>query len=178
MKLSVLLLGRGHKIMVENVSYKQFFKNYSIFLGMIVVILGILIYSIFLSRKSWENNLKTTVERVLDDYEANQWSVLAGKRINNPHSLTAACYEARSRNTGELYAAVIIRIETFYGPVAAVYLCDDENNVTFVGFSTLHGRIEKILKSNSYDRRIGYWSKKIPYILGKQSDLKKEGQEK
>ncbi|MCR5766007.1 MAG: hypothetical protein K6G09_08545 [Treponema sp.] len=161
--------------MIENFSYKEFFKDYSIFLGIIVVIMGILIYSVFLSRKSWENHLKTSVEKVLDDYESNQWTVLSNKRINNPHSMSAACYEARSRKTGDIYDAVIIRVETFYGPVAAVYLCDAENNVTFVGFSTLHGRIEKILRSNSYDRRIGYWGKKIPYILGRQSDLKKEG---
>jgi len=164
--------------MIENVSYKDFFKNYSIFLGIIVLVMGILIYSIVLSRKSWDNNLKTSVERVLDDYEPNQWSVLAVKKIKNPLSMSAACYEARSRKTGELYDAVIVRIETFYGPVPALYLCDSENNVTFVGFSSLHGRIEKILKSSSTDKRIEFWQKKVPYILNKNTDKEKNGGEK
>jgi len=164
--------------MIENVSYKNFFKNYSIFLGIIVLVMGILIYSIVLSHKSWDNNLKISVERVLDDYEPNQWSVLAVKKIKNPLSMSAACYEARSRKTGQLYDLVIVRIETFYGPVPALYLCDSENNVTFIGFSSLHGRIEKILKSSSTDKRIEFWRKKIPYLLDKDIKVQKEEDKK
>lgn len=160
--------------MMESISYKVFFKNYGIFLAIITVVMGILVYSVYLSRKSWDKNIKTSVEKVLDDYESNQWTVGNSKPIKNPMSMTSACYEARSRRTGEVYNAVIVRIETFYGPLPAVYLCDSENNVTFVGFATLHGRIASIIKSSGPDKRIDYWAKKIPYII----NTVKEGEAK
>lgn len=151
---------------MENVSYKVFFKNYGIFLAVITVIFGILIYSIILSKKSWNNNLRIAVEKVLDEQDPNQWTIGNNRPIKNPLSLTSACYEVRNRRTGEIFNAVIIRVETFYGPLPAVYICDSENNVTFIGYSSLHGRIEKIIKSNSGDKRIEYWQKKIPYVIG------------
>ena len=41
---------------------------------------------------------------------------------------------------------------------------NEENEVTFVGYSSLNGRIkEKINKTN--DNRIRYWKNKIPQIL-------------
>lgn len=152
--------------MIEDVSYKIFFKNYGVFLGVVIVVMGILVYSIFASRKSWNNNLKTSVERVLDDYDPNQWNVENIKPIKNPISMNAACYEARNRRNGELYSAVIIRVETLYGPLPAVFICDKENNVTFIGFSSLHGRINNILQNNLKNKRIEYWQSKIPQIIG------------
>ena len=44
---------------------------------------------------------------------------------------------------------------------------DKENNVDFIGFSNLHGRIEKQVSSMSTStcKQINYWEKKIPQIL-------------
>ena len=46
----------------------------------------------------------------------------------------------------------------------AVFIMDEENNVDFIGYSSLNGRIkEKINKAN--DNRVRYWKNKIPQVL-------------
>ncbi len=150
----------------QQISYKQFFINYGIFVSFLVVIFGILIYSIILGRKTWRNSLKHNIEIVLDDYEANTWALEKSIPINNPFLMNAAAYEARNRKTGEIYKAIILRTQTLCGPLPAVYIMDSNKNVTFVAFSSLHGRYEKVLSFVDTDHRINYWQKKIPVILG------------
>ncbi|MCQ2593056.1 MAG: hypothetical protein MJ188_09770 [Treponema sp.] len=147
-------------------SYKYFFINYGYFVAIITVLFGILIYSSVLSRKIWVNGLKLTVENVLEEFEPNQWLVGANVTINNPLALNAACFEARRRLNGETYKVVIIRVQTFYGPIPAVFICDGENNVDFVGYASLHGRIKSALHNYGPDKRIEYWQLKVPVIIG------------
>lgn len=153
--------------MSEQISYKQFFKNYLILIGVMLVVFTLLIYLSIVSKKSWNNNLKTAVEVVLDEKQPNTWSVGKNIDINNPFTLSAACYEARNRKNGEVYKVMVIRVVTNYGPMAGVFSIDKENNVDFIGFSNLHGRIEKQVSSMSTStcKQINYWEKKIPQIL-------------
>lgn len=153
--------------MMDDISYKTFFKNYGIFIGIVAVVLMILVYFSLVSKKSWNNNLKVSIERVLDDYDSNQWTVGNSKPIKNPVCMNAACYEARNRRNGELYDAVIIRSATLYGPLAVVFVCDNENNVSFIGYSSLHGRINLLLQNNYSEKQIEYWKNKIPQIIGR-----------
>ena len=153
--------------MSEQISYKQFFKNYLILIGVMLVVFTLLIYLSIVSKKSWNNNLKTAVEVVLDEKQPNTWSVGKNIDINNPFTMSAACYEARNRKNGEVYKVMVIRVVTNYGPMAGVFSIDKENNVDFIGFSNLHGRIEKQVSSMSTStcKQINYWEKKIPQIL-------------
>lgn len=153
--------------MSEQISYKQFFKNYLILIGVMLVVFTLLIYLSIVSKKSWNNNLKTAVEVVLDEKQPNTWSVGKNIDINNPFTLSGACYEARNRKNGEVYKVMVIRVVTNYGPMAGVFSIDKENNVAFIGFSNLHGRIEKQVSSMSTStcKQINYWEKKIPQIL-------------
>lgn len=151
--------------MIENFSYKKFFINFGIFVGFIVVTFFILIYSIRLSRKSWQKNLKVSVEKVLDEKESNTWTLGNFIQINNSFALSGACYEAQNRKTGEVAKALILRVYTFYGPLPAVFLIDEENNVQFVGYSSVHGRVALQLTNKLSDKRIDFWKKKIIEIL-------------
>lgn len=153
--------------MSEQISYKQFFKNYLILIGVMLVVFTLLIYLSIVSKKSWNNNLKTAVEVVLDEKQPNTWSVGKNIDINNPFTMSGACYEARNRKNGEVYKVMVIRVVTNYGPMAGVFSIDKENNVDFIGFSNLHGRIEKQVSSMSTStcKQIHYWEKKIPQIL-------------
>lgn len=154
--------------MTEQISYKQFFKNYLILIGVMLVVFTLLIYSSIVSKKSWNNNLKTAVEVVLDEKQPNTWSVGKNIEINNPFTMSGACYEARNRKNGEVYKVMVIRVVTNYGPMAGVFSVDKVNNVDFIGFSNLHGRIEKQVSSMSTStcKQISYWKNKIPQILG------------
>lgn len=153
--------------MSEQISYKQFFKNYLILIGVMLVVFTLLIYLSIVSKKSWNNNLKTAVEVVLDEKQPNTWSVGKNIDINNPFTMSGACYEARNRKNGEVYKVMVIRVVTNYGPMAGVFSIDKENIVDFIGFSNLHGRIEKQVSSMSTStcKQINYWEKKIPQIL-------------
>ena len=153
--------------MTEQISYKQFFKNYLILIGVMLVVFTLLIYLSIVSKKSWNNNLKTAVEVVLDEKQPNTWSVGKNIEINNPFTMSGACYEARNRKNGEVYKVMVIRVVTNYGPMAGVFSVDKVNNVDFIGFSNLHGRIEKQVSSMSTStcKQISYWKNKIPQIL-------------
>ncbi len=151
--------------MENEISYKSFFITYGIFVAVLVVIFGLLIYPVKLGQKSWNNNLKSNIEFVLDESEPNGWTVENSVKIKNPFSLSAASYEVRNRKTGEVYKAVIIRIQTLYGPVPTVFTVDKENKVEFVGFVSLHGRIANQIKNNTTNKRLEFWKEKIPEII-------------
>lgn len=151
--------------MAKNISYKDFFKRYGIFLLILVAIFGILIYTVLISQRAWTQNLKSSVEMVLEEKEPNTWTVEKNIKIKNSFTTSAACYEARNRKSGTLYRAVIIRVQTLYGPVPAVFLVDDDDNVYFVGYSSLHGIIESQLTNKQTSKRIEYWINKIPEII-------------
>jgi hypothetical protein len=145
--------------------YKTYFIKLGIFTLFIAIILGILIYSSVLSRKSWQKNLRSSVEKVLDEADSNTWIVGNYVPLNNTFTINAACYEVNNRKSGLPYKAIIIRVTTFYGPVALVFTIDEDENVEFKGVSSLHGRIASNLSLNKYSKRIEYWETRIPYIL-------------
>ena len=61
--------------MKNEITNKEFFARYGIFVAIIVVLFGILIYPIKISQKSWINNLRSNIEFVLDEREPNGWIV-------------------------------------------------------------------------------------------------------
>ncbi|MCQ2572718.1 MAG: hypothetical protein MJ182_02355 [Treponema sp.] len=152
--------------MSEKISTKTFFINYTIFAGIILGVLGILIYTVFASRVAWNNNLKYSIEKVLEENEPGSWSVGSPIEINNPLTLRSGCYGARNRKTGDMHYAFITRIPTVYGPMGAVFTCTLEGEVKFEGYSSLHGRILKQISQSKYDTRLQYFSERIPGIIG------------
>lgn len=151
--------------MRNEITNKEFFARYGIFVVIIIVLFGILIYPIKVSQKSWIKNLRSNIEFVLDEREPNGWIVESPVPIKNSFCLSAACYNARNRTSGDLYKVMILRIQTLYGPLPGVFLIDAEENVEFVGFVSLHGRIAEQIKHNDKTTRIQFWKEKIPYIL-------------
>jgi len=151
--------------MNTNISYKSFFTKYGIFIGILTVLIGLLLYPIKLSQSSWQNNLKKTVENVLEENYPNTWNVENSIKIKNTFQLNAACYEVRNRKDGNTYKAVIIRVQSYYGPIPAIFLVDKNNNKSFVGYTALHGRIAKQINYNQSNSSLNYWKKKIPEII-------------
>lgn len=151
--------------MKKDISYSSFFKNYGIFVAFLIIIFGILIYFSSISKKSWKNNLKYSVEVLLNEKEPDSWSIGNFNPIKSPISQNAVCYEAKNKKNGENYKAVLIRVQTLYGPLAAVFVVDKDNNVSFKGYSSLHGRVGKQIENTSSNKRINYWKNKIPEIV-------------
>lgn len=151
--------------MTNDHTYKVFFINYGIYVAILVILFGILLYPVKVAQKAWQKNLKANIEFVLDESEPNSWTVGNSVKIKNPFSMNSACYEVRNRKSGDTYKSVIIRVQTLYGPMPAVFTIDKDNNVEFVGYSSLHGRISEQITSNKTDKRINYWKSKIPSII-------------
>ncbi len=150
---------------MNKISYKLFFINYGIFTLIIAVFIGILIYPIKAGQKAWNKQLKSSIEFVLDENEPNAWTVEKPVKIKNPFSLSAVCFDARNRKNGEMYKALMIRIQSYYGPLPAVFTVDKNNNVELVGFVSLHGRMEKQTYTRKTNKRLEYWKAKIPEII-------------
>lgn len=154
---------------MQEITNKSFFRNYSFFVVILIVIFGLLIYPVLVSKKSWNTNLKTSVQKVLDEYNPGAWEVIEPIEINKPISSNCAAYTVKSiNNKSDKVEAIILRITTFYGPLPAVYLYFPEreiDSVVFAGYSSLHGRVRTQLNNNIIDKRQEYWIKKIPEIL-------------
>ena len=151
--------------MKQEISYKNFFINYAIFVLITAAVFGILIYVIKVSQKSWDKNLKSAIEYTLAENEPDTWEIGKSVKIANPLSAGAACYDARNKKSGENGKAVIIRVQTFYGPHCGVFLVLGNDKVEFKGYSSLHGRVSQQLKNSYSSRRVEYWSRRIKEML-------------
>ena len=150
---------------MQEITNKKFFINYAIFTLFLLIVFGILSYSIILSRKSFSKNLSVSVQKVLDEYQKGKWAVMDNVPINKPISFNSAAYEVRCNQDNTLAKAVIIRVTTFYGPLPAVFIYHQNKSVEFAGYASLHGRIGLALNSGYPDKRLEYWYKKVPEIL-------------
>ena len=57
------------------INSKEFFIKYGILSGILAGILLFLIYTTLISHSSWNNNLKYSCEKVLEENESGVWSV-------------------------------------------------------------------------------------------------------
>ncbi len=149
----------------SNFSTKVFFIQYGIFFAFILLVTGILVYTIYVSRASWFENLKTACETVLEENEPGEWVLGQTVEIKNPAKTATVCYEAFN-SSGETAFAVIKRIQTFYGPLTAVFVCTEDKEVSLKGFVSLHGRIKGQLENFENNKRITYYAERIPEIIG------------
>jgi len=148
---------------MNNISNKKFFKNYGIFLAILIVSFLTLIYMVYLSKGFWRENLKNSIETVLEEKQSGEWIINDYINIKNPMATNAAAYNIVNKN-GTKAKAVILRVITLYGPASGVYIMHDQNNIEFVGFCSIHGRILKQIEGNK-DIRVEYWAKRIPELF-------------
>lgn len=153
---------------MQEISNKQFFKNYAFFILILLVVFGILFYFVFTAKKAWNKNLAVTVQRVLDETEKGRYTVENAVYVNKPLTVNCAAFELTDSVTNNEDFVVLIRIITYYGPIPAVYIYDKTTETTeFIGYSSLHGRIKTQLMNSKSDRRREYWQNRIPEILNK-----------
>ncbi len=153
---------------MQEINNKKFFKNYAFFILILLIIFSVLTYFVFAAKKSWNKNLAVAVQKVLDEEENNRWKVGNNIAVNKPLTVNCAAYELNDSKDNQKEYAVIIRIMTYYGPVPAVYVYNEESGQTdFIGYSSLHGRIKTQIMNNKSDKRREYWQENIPQIIGR-----------
>lgn len=152
--------------MIREISAREFFINYGILTAFLAVIFGILIYTVKVTRKSWSANLRPAVESVLDEKFPNEWMLGSPVPLEGPEAMNAACYEIRNRNSGAVSRAVILRMNTFMGPVPAVFIYPTDGEAYLAGFPSLHGKTARLAESGIQgDTRIRYWELMIPGMM-------------
>ncbi|MBQ5999095.1 MAG: hypothetical protein IJL70_06455 [Treponema sp.] len=149
----------------EVITTKEFWREFGIFIGIILFFFMSLFGLIKLSQKSWDEGLKASVQAVLAEKTTEKW-VLGNKiYLNSPIASSAALYELRKQDSVEKNYAIIIRSATFYGHIPAVYIYNKNEGVKFIGYSSVTGKIRKLLDQGKSDSSITQWSRRIPDIV-------------
>lgn len=133
----------------------------------ILILASLIILAIKLTEGTRVRKLKESVQGVIGD----EWQI--GDELSIP-SLNCTNSSAFALTNGEENAvAVVMRVETIYGPMPSVYVCEylDEAAI-YMGSITINGRIAKLLKEREAQGRqsINYWALRIPSILRAADD--------
>ena len=149
----------------DTITTKEFWWEFGIFIGIIFFFFMSLFGLIRLSQKSWDEGLKVSIQSVLTEKTTEKW--ILGKKIylNSPMSSSAALYELRKQDSVEKNYAIIIRSATLYGHIPAVYIYNKNDGVKFIGYSSVTGKIRKLLDQGMSDSSISQWTRRIPDIV-------------
>lgn len=154
---------------------------YGIFFGIIFFVFAVLVAMTFLSRNSWKNGLASEVQKVLNAYAEDTYTVNKFIDIDSPVSTSAAAYSLIKKGaaSGEAFYGVIIRIPTITGPAAAVFVSSEKNqqkgqNVRFAGFAENFGKADGLTDTRLSSSNIGYWESVVSRIIEKS--LAKQGE--
>ena len=143
---------------------KKQLVQYGITACVFFILFLVLMCSVLISRKSWRNGLKAQLVSVYS--EDSDCEVGDYEPVDTPFSVSCASYTLTKKNDNSVYHAVIIRVQTMFGPVPAVYTYrEGDESADFVSFVTLNKRIESTVINNARYSQIAYWSRRIPSII-------------
>ena len=144
---------------------KELLRIYGIFLGILIFMLGIIIGAVKISERRWENKLRAAVVKVFSENTEDERQIGKFIKIKSPASLNAALYEINDLRSASKDYALILRVQTLYGTVPAVFLYNKDGGAKLIGFAAISGRIKRLLQDDSSNPRISYWEKRIPEIV-------------
>ncbi len=159
------------KIQLDPAVKKQLVQ-YGVLTLVLFLLFVLLLSSVLMSRRSWEKGLRTQVVSALE--QQGDYIVGDYETVSSPFSVSCASYglskkDENSSTDLSSYHAVIIRVQTIFGPVPAVYTYKDgSDEAEFVCFVTLNNRIASTVENNARYSQIAYWAKRIPVILAKK----------
>ena len=144
---------------------KELLRIYGIFSGILIFMLGIIIGAVKISERRRENKLRAAVVKVFSENTEDERQIGKFIKIKSPVSLNAALYEINDLRSASKDYALILRVQTLYGPVPAVFLYNKDGEAKLIGFAAISGRIKRLLQDDSSNPRISYWEKRIPEII-------------
>jgi len=143
---------KGQKLLVQS----------AIFTGIILAFFIILAGMIFAGKKNWEKGLRLAVEQVLP---ANEWQCGDIIPLDSSYSVSAACFKISNiKSPSKKYCALILRISTYFGPLPAVFLYQDDK-ATFEGIAYFNNSVAKEFSENKFNRQIDYWTDTAALIV-------------
>lgn len=142
-------------------------KTYGIFIGLITFLFLVIVGMSILSQKSLENGLRKNISVVLEEKFPSQYEVKEFKKINSTISYSSAVYHLKSVKGSDKNYAVVVRTNTFFGPVSSLFLYNLNSGSSYVGVLGVNGRVKKILESSKASVKLNYWNNRIPEIIEK-----------
>ena len=142
---------------------KEALQEYGIFAGGIVLLAIVLSAAAIFTKGAKQSGIKTEIVRVLEEAEPGVWHIGNFVDFAAPVSSSAACFSAKSGNASGY--ACIVRLETIYGPLPAVFISDGKHTARFIGIAGLHGRIYAAIESGGAKSQIRYWAELIPRLI-------------
>lgn len=152
---------------------KKLSIDYGYFMAIIVVLFTLLLGVVVVSRKSWENGLKTQVMNTFEQVYPGTYTV--GDMIPVQHSLStsAAVYELEptaaslsvSEETGY---GIIIRTATLFGTLPVVFRYSVTSGTEFIGIAGFSRQIQKesaIIQTLEHSFQINRWKHRIPLLV-------------
>ena len=142
---------------------KEALQEYGIFAGCIVLLAVVLSVAAIFTKGAGQAGIKTEIARVLEEAEPGVWHIGDFVDFDAPVSSSAACFSVKG-GSGSGYAC-IVRMETMYGPLPAVFISDGRHTARFVGIAGLHGRVYAAIESGGAKSQIRYWAERIPRLI-------------
>lgn len=149
----------------NNINSKEFFRSFVIFFGMIVVFFFVLFGIIKMTSTRPAEELKKSVQALLDEKYDGEWIVQESKDVSSPFKLSSSIFLIENSKTHQHSYAVLLRIATLYGPYPAVFIYNQGKKTVFVGYTSVQGRIKNLLEYDNSNNRIRYWLEKVPEIV-------------
>ena len=142
---------------------KQLFQS-AVFTGIILAFFIILAGMIYAGKKNWETGLRLAVEQVL---APNEWQCGDAVPLNSSYNVSAACFKiANIKAPSKKSYALILRISTYFGPLPAVFLFQDDKAI-FEGIAYFDNSVAKEFGQNQINRQIDYWTDTATLIVRK-----------
>ncbi len=140
---------------------RQLFQSL-VFTGIILAFFVILAALVFAGKKNWEKGLRLAVEQLLP---ANEWQCGDMIPVNSSYSVSAACFKvANIKAPSKKSYALILRISSYYGPLPAVFLFQDDKAV-FQGIACFNNSVAREFAENKFNRQMDYWTETAALIV-------------
>lgn len=168
------------KVVVENVVLSTdkmdltYLKKFGILVGVLTGIFIIIAGVTLASRRSWVKGLAINVDSVLND-SYGEFTVEENIPVLSGFNVSGAIYKVAKASSAYDYYAMILRVQTMYGPLPGVFLYEPGKDYsTFMGFTTVTGSVANQIYDVSKNSQIEFWEMKVPEII--DASLKKEGE--
>lgn len=152
-----------------------YLKKYGILVGVLTLLFLILVGVTLASRKAWIRGLSQNVDAVLNE-SYGEFSIENNIPVLSGFNVSGAIFKVSKASSASDYYAMILRVQTMYGPVPGVFLYEPGKTYsTFMGFTTINGNLEKQIYDVSKNSQISFWENKIPEIIN--ASIKRDGEE-
>lgn len=146
-------------------------RNYGILVGVLIVMILIMVLMSLLSRNSWNLGLEDALDEKLEQVSPGTYQIQQNYPLRTGFGTSAIAFELSQTNKKNASYAVVIRIATLYGPYPAVFICEADSTVDFIGFLNVQPAFEKHLTALSINSSISSWKKRVPSLLSLQEGI-------